>query len=197
MESTDPESIVSEFRPLVPRDFVESIRRLDFTDPKWLYGPVDDPDPYQGDIAPDGQLAYVDRGGLLRGYRGAVALASHGCDAVPERNQVATLVPVFSAERYVEKFPPEQRGQRIAELRGNRLTSLFYLPAVDSFPDRFIDFAWAAAVSTYRIADIFATAGSGGRLRLSRNGWYLFTAKLAHHVAHEERLADYRRRTET
>jgi hypothetical protein len=193
MESTDPESIVTEFRPMAPREFLESIRGLEFADPKWLYGAVDDPDPYQGDIAPEGELAYVDRNGEIHGYRGAVALASHGCDAVPGRNLVATLVPVFSVERYLDAFPEEQRVQRLGELRSNRLTSLFYLPAVDSFPERYIDFAWAAAVSTHRIADIFSRTSTSERLRLSRNGWYLFTAKLAHHVAHEERLADYRR----
>lgn len=193
MESADPEAVVEEFRPMAPKDFLESIRGLEFRNPKWLYGAIDDPDPYQGDIAKDGELSYVDRTGAPRGYHGAVALASHGCDAVPGRNHVATLVPVFSAERYLAEFPAADRAQRLGELRSNRLTSLFYLPAVDTFPESYIDFAWAAAISTYRIATMFSSAPASDRLRLSRKGWYLFAAKLAHHVAHEERLADYKR----
>jgi hypothetical protein len=194
MAEAEPDFIIATHRPLAPEAFVQAIRNLDFQNPKWLYDTVVDPAPWQGDVVPAAELAYIREDGTAVGFRGAAILVSHGCDTVPERDPVATLAPVVPLDRFVSSLPADLRGSQEGLLRGNRFTSKFFLPGYGETVDRYVDFAWAAAVSTRRIAKLFADCDPATRLRLSRNGWYLFTAKLTHHVAHEERQADYQRR---
>lgn len=115
-------------------------------------------------------------------------LLSHGCDAVPDQDPVAVMAPVFDVGDFEAESP-----ERVAALRNNQLSAILFLPAVADLPERYVDFNFACSVSTLRIQTLFADADLGLRTRLSMKGWWLLTAKLAHHSARKENPVDYPR----
>lgn len=184
----DLERLVAFYEPLSHEELARSIRGRRFADPKWLFMDVKQPDPWQGDVVPDAELHLTMADGGAFRLTGPAMLLSHGCDAVPEQDPLALMAPVFE----VSDFEAEYR-QRVDALRANRLSGMFFLPAVGVLPDRYVDFNHACAVSTTRIAQLFADAPLAQRTRLSMRGWWLFTAKLAHHMARQENPVDYPR----
>jgi hypothetical protein len=196
MEELDLGIIIAEYRPFSPEEFAKSVRKRQFAQPKWLYSDLSrDPEPWQGDILPDMELAFIDANGEVLVYEGWAMVLSHGCDTVPGRDEVATLAPVFALEQYLARVPAEEQRQRAVNVRGNILSNVLYLPQYGPIPESCVDFSFASAVSTRRIERACKEASSGQRLRLSSEGWYLLTAKLAHHCARAERASDYPRRS--
>lgn len=196
MENLDLGLVIAEYRPFNPEDFAKAVQRKDFARPKWLYDSLNrEPEPWQGDILPDMELAFIDADGQDFIYEGTVMLLSHGCDTVAGRDEFALLAPVVTLSSYSERVPEDERTDREAKVRYNTLSNTFYLPAYGTFPESCVDFAFASAVSTDRIQRACNDTDWARRLRLTSDGWYLLTAKLAHHFARVERPGDYPRRS--
>lgn len=190
----DLERLVELYEPLSHSDLVRSIRNRRFDDPKWLYMPVTDRSPWQGDVVPHAELHLTTRDGVPARIEGPAMLLSHGCDTVPEQDPVAVMAPVFELQEFAERVRESPNSEsRTANLRANRLSSIFYLPPVLDLPPRYVDFNFACAVSTIRIQELFAGSDPAQRTRFSMGGWWLFTAKLAHHHARKESPEDYPR----
>ena len=189
----DLDDAVVYYRPLAPAEVIEAIRGLNFQDPRWLFGDVEDLAPYQGDIVPEGDICWLASDGAPVVYHGPVMLLSHGCDAVEGRDPVATLAPVLDLGEYLSRLPAGQRPSQYDVISKNRVTNIFYLPEYGAHPQRIVHFSYASAVPTEVIDRLFRETDTSQRLRLSHGGWYLLTCKLTHHVARLERAEDYPR----
>ena len=196
MADADPKLTLASYRPLSPTATIASVRAAEFQNPKWLYATSVTPDIWQGDVLPEVHLAWIDAAGGVQVYEGPAIVLSHGCDTVADRDLMATLAPAFALSDYIAECSgladAGDAAVREQAIRSNRVTSNFFLPAVGASPDRVVDFSWACSVSN-RYLDAIASRSPNEKLRLTRSGWYLFTAKFAHHVAHEEALGDYPR----
>ena len=196
MEILDLGLVIAEYRPFNPDEFTKSVRKKEFTNPKWLYDSANRKhEPWQGDILPDMELAYIGADGQVFVYEGAVMLLSHGCDTVVGRDDYALAAPVVAFREYVERVPEDERGDRANNVQSNSFSNVLYLPAYGELPESCVDFAFASAVSTQRVQAACEDTEWAHRLRLSSGGWYLLTAKLAHHFARVERASDYPRRS--
>ena len=159
-----------------------------FADPKWLYMRIAQRDPWQGDVVPHAELHFTTQDATAVRLDGPAMLLSHGCDTVPDQDPVAVMAPVFDVSSFEEEQP-----DRDAALKNNQLSGMFYLPPVEDLPARYVDFNFACSISTVRIQQIFADSDPKLRTRLSMRGWWLFTGKLAHHLARQENPTDYPR----
>jgi len=56
-----------------------------------------------------------------------------------------------------------------------------------------VNFSFCGSVSTVRIACAYEDTDPADILRLSDNGWYFLTGKLAHHFVREEDSNDFPR----
>lgn len=196
MADADPELTVASYRPFSPSAVIASVRKGEFQNPKWLYATSVTPEIWQGDLLVEVRLAWIGADGAAQGYEGAAIVLSHGCDTEADRDLMATLAPAFVLSDYIAEVSglanSGDAAAREEAIRLNRVTNNFFLPGVGSSPDRVVDFSWACSVSN-RYLEAIASASLNEKLRLTRPGWYLFTAKLAHHVAHEEAWGDYPR----
>jgi hypothetical protein len=182
------QELFTVYRPFNHAAFLRELERLAFQEAKWLYASGEmDRAPLQGDIFPEIELQFTNSDGGPETYIGPAMLVANSCDAVPEQDLVAAMAPVQEVTDYLEGIQDQSDWKgRVDTLRRNRFTSRFYLPAVGTFPERYVDFAFTAAVSTRRIRTKFE-AQQSEILRLSERGWYLLTGKLAHHFARGSR----------
>jgi hypothetical protein len=187
----DVEVVFHSYGPLDHETFKRSLRDLDFQDPNWLYQPVASEEPWQGDVFPSGEVGQLVESGQVGVVEAPVMLLSHGCDAVPGQEEFATLAPVWPLSEL--GLSGAWTDQRLNDLRSNRFTNLFYLPACGDLPESFVDFLQAGAVSTDYLARLARETPLQSKLRLREGGWYLLTGKLAHHVARVEDPGDYPR----
>lgn len=199
----DPQQLIETYEPLSTDAMRKALRQRGvghaIPDAKWLYMETADPLPWQGDVIPSAEVHATNRDGEPVTMAGPAMLLSHGCDTVPQQKPVAVMAPVFELNAYKESLRAARRNAsdiegRVENLKRNFLVSTFYLPAWGSLPERYVDFGFAMSVSTERVQRLFEVADLARRSRLSRSGWYLFTAKVAHHFARQEDPADYPRR---
>lgn len=192
------------FRLQAPNDMVAGVQHELFLSPAWIFasGVHDDPSLWQGDYLPSCEMAWINANGENVRFEGPALLCSHGCDTEPERDEFATIAPAFNLDDYVRRLAQiegaEDKGdawllQRRTTIRRQRIAKLFYMPAVNTHPERVVDFSMASPIHTKRLAKVLRDFIDAERLRFTERGYFLFVAKLAHHLAHAERIQDYRR----
>jgi hypothetical protein len=200
---TDLQRLIESYEPLSTEAMKSALRRRGVgnavPEAKWLYMETVDPLPWQGDVIPHAELHLTNKHGESVSIVGPAMLLSHGCDTVPAQKPVAVMAPVFDLLDYEKELRREGKSRseitdRMQNVQRNLLVSTFYLPALGNLPRRYVDFGFAMSISTERVQELFKAADLAHRSRLSREGWYLFTAKLAHHFARQENPADYPRR---
>lgn len=191
MDELDVELVFLHPTRLTHDDYIHSLRNLDFRATKWMYVAGGSSDyPYQGDIIPSCELAFVADDGAPVVYHGSAMLLSHGCDAVEGEDIIATLAPVLVlTDLLAEESNDEARNVLDAKIKSNQMTNRLYLPASDNMPESCADFAAATCVTVARINERWRTAP--WKERLTREGWLLMTGKLAYHFARLEKTADY------
>lgn len=189
----DTEKVFKRYGPQDHGGFLRSLENLDFQDPDWLFMRADDPKPWQGDVVPELEVPYTNRDGGTEQYVGPAMLLSNGCDMVPGQDPLAVAAPVFELDEYMEWLDAADPDSILGNLRRNRLTEVIFLPGFGDHPDQCVNFTFAGAVSTHRIADLYDEGFTDEVLRFSDSGWYLLTGKLAHHYVRSEDRDDFPR----
>ena len=195
MTPNDWERAVQDYRPLSHEAFVASLRGLPFREAKWMYRPVGDPTPWQGDVVLESRITLVsDSGDQASLYTGPAMLLSPGCDMEPDRVRFVSMAPVQPASLLTDPAPtPAKKAAARATLESNQVSTVMYLPAeVGLLPDAYVDFELRCPVPQAVARAVFARAG-GRRVRLSDNGWRLLTAKYWYHTARDESRDDFPR----
>jgi hypothetical protein len=192
---SDLAAAVQSYRPLSHPEFLASLKHLPFVQPDWLYRPVHDPAPWQGDIALGARLVLVnDDGESADLHAGPAMLLSAGCDMEPGRVRYVSMAPIFPLAEYLAVLPNEAHAQAIAKFRSNTVSTWMYLPASGAFPDSFVDFELSCPVPADIAREFFADGDpNSARIRLSENGWRLFTGKYWYHTARDENRVDFPR----
>jgi hypothetical protein len=185
---------VNDYRPLSHAAFIESLRKLHFRDPSWMYSAVGDPNPWQGDIAFNARLVLVNDDGESAGVHvGAAVLLSPGCDMVPGRVRYVSMAPVYPVASLADDTGEIPQAE-LASLQSNTISTLLHLPAAGLLPESFVDFELVCPVPA-GVARTFFSAGDANatRIRLTENGWRLLTAKYWYHTARDENRSDFPR----
>lgn len=183
----DLSRLFTVYRPFDHEEFLRSLKQLRFQDSDWLFEGTPRGEALQGDVLAEVEIAFTNADGGADLYVGSAMLLGNSCDAVPEQDPVVAVAPVLHLEQFVEQHADRKDAEGLVDLlRRNRLTSRFYLPAIGSYGERFVDFAFTAPISTQRLNRLYIEQREEG-LRLSERGWWLLTGKLAHHFSRGSR----------
>lgn len=169
------------------------------TDPNLLYSRIPDVDYYyQGDCIVDIPFSSFNEGTFETAYLNGV-IVSNTCDISPDNDRIdlpnIQFASVFSLREYIltlkRKNINEQRiSSFIENLKGNRISNLFYLPEKKNGPDIILEESFVRfdvnvtlPISIFT-GDVFdkSYAPQGDRLiSFSNYGFYLFLIKLSVH----------------
>lgn len=169
------------------------------TDPNLIYSKIQETEYYyQGDCVIDIPFSSFNNGGFDTAYLKGI-IASNTCDISPDNNRLdipnIQFISVFSLREYIETLKVKSINQKridsfIDNLKGNRISNLFYLPEKKSGKDVILDESFVRFDTNVTLPiSIFtgdtynnAYAPEGDRLvSFSNYGFYLFLIKLSVH----------------
>jgi len=156
-----------------------------FKDGMLYYTTMFPDDVLQGDGWTKFSLVDLDTG-AGRNVRGIIL--SNTCDIDPDNNRILPVnvlfAPIISLAAYGQKLadagmPPESIGDKMAAIRRQEITSMFFLPAGGRLAEEHI--ALLDNVHPMRVDRMYKTEGRTKLFTLSQGGAYLFLLKLSMH----------------
>lgn len=143
----------------------------------------------QGDVLRDFPTVFLDEAGVSRSKRFVVMLLNNTCDLPDNRIDFVTVAPLVDFSAFLQSQKNRRTDTSLHDfataVRRNKITELFYLPAMAGFPDGalvLLHMACSVSARLYR-----QVLGSGSRIAsFTQAGFYYLLIKLTTHIARAE-----------